>query len=88
MWLTNATTVTNQYIRYNTFSNSTDWGVRYYNLTESALYTVDSNCYWESSGFVARIGTTEYDYATEWEDYKTDSSQDANSTASSSCNLD
>ncbi|MDD5570169.1 MAG: T9SS type A sorting domain-containing protein [Bacteroidales bacterium] len=69
----------NVYIRNNIFYESSDYSSRYDNNFELTKVTIDYNCWYESSGPVARIVSTNYDFATQWTAYKTASGQDAHS---------
>jgi hypothetical protein len=66
-------------IRNNIFSESTHYGVRCTNRSAVSKFTVDYNCWWESSGPVARIENTDYDFASGWDEYRSVSGQDGHS---------
>jgi hypothetical protein len=66
-------------IRNNIFSESTHYGVRYTNRSAVSKFTVDYNCWWESSGPVARIENTDYDYASGWAAYRSITRHDTHS---------
>jgi hypothetical protein len=69
----------NVFIRNNIFYESSDYGSRYDNMGTLSKVIVDYNCWYESSGPVAYIAGKKYDYATQWEAYKSVSGQDAHS---------
>lgn len=72
----------NVFIRNNIFSESSDYSTRYDNASELTKVMIDYNCWYESSGLVALIEFTPYDYATQWNTFQTVSGQDAHSIAS------
>lgn len=57
-------------IRNNIFSESTHYGCRYTSRKAVSKFDVDYNCWWESSGPIARIEDTDYDYAAQWSAYR------------------
>ena len=67
------------YIRNNIFFNAKDYGVRWTRNEDVSKVVLDHNCWYESSGPVAWVGNTFYDYATQWEAYRAATKQDANS---------
>jgi hypothetical protein len=69
----------NVYIRNNIFYESSNYGSRYDDATASTKMIVDDNCWYESSGSVALIGGTYYDYSTQWTAYQKASGHDAHS---------
>lgn len=66
-------------IRNNIFSESTHYGVRYTSRQAVSKFTVDYNCWWESSGPVARVENTDYDYASKWSTYRSITRHDSHS---------
>lgn len=69
------------HIRNNIFSQSSDYGARYYDDSELAKVIVDYNCWYESSGLVALIGETPFSYVSQWNAFKEVSKQDRHSIA-------
>lgn len=67
------------YIRNNIFFNSTDWGVRWLRNEDVNKVILDHNCWYESSGRIAWVDNTFYDYISQWESYKAATGQDAHS---------
>jgi hypothetical protein len=79
MFYTNSAQTENVYIRNNIFFNSTDYGVRWLREEDVNKVILDNNCWYESSGPIAWVGNTFYNYATQWEAYKSATKQDSNS---------
>lgn len=68
-------------IRNNIFSQSSDYGARYYDASDLAKVSVDYNCWYESEGLIALIGKTPFSYATQWDAFREVSGQDVHSIA-------
>jgi hypothetical protein len=59
-------------IRNNIFLESSDYGMCFFtSLDEMKKVKVDYNSWFESSGDIARIGNTFYDFKTDWESFQT-----------------
>ncbi len=71
-------TITNCLARHNIFSEATEGCVGWAVASQSGYVVLDYNCYNQSSGYVARIGTTNIAY-TNFSLYQTSAGQDANS---------
>ena len=69
----------NIYIRNNIFYESANYGSRYDDIGTLSKMIVDYNCWYESSGSLALIAGTYYDYASQWTEYQNASGQDAHS---------
>jgi hypothetical protein len=69
------------YIMNNIFYNSTEWGVRWTRSGNIGDVILDNNCWFETSGNIARIENNYYDYGLQWEEYKATSGQDVLSIA-------
>jgi len=81
MFYSHAAQIKDVYVRNNIFCNSSDWSVRWWNAADVNKVVLSHNCWYESSGPIARVANTYYDYATQWEDYKAATGQDFNSIA-------
>jgi hypothetical protein len=68
----------NIYIRNNIFLESSNYGSRF-DGTTATIAIVDYNCWYESSGAVAQINGTNYNYSTQWAAYQKASKHDAHS---------
>lgn len=75
----------NVYIRNNIFWQSSDYGAHYYNASELTKVIVDYNCWYESTGLVARIGKTSFSFTTQWDAFKAASRQETYSIATDPC---
>jgi hypothetical protein len=69
------------YIMNNVFYNSTEWGIRWTRRGNIRDVTLDNNCWFETSGSLARIENNYYDFESQWEEYQATSGQDAHSIA-------
>jgi hypothetical protein len=67
------------YVQNNIFCNSTEQGVRWWGLADVDKVILRHNCWYEYSGPIAKVVNTCYDYATQWESYRTATGQDSNS---------
>lgn len=72
-------TASNIYIRNNIFSNSRNWGIYWYNPSDTSKMTIDHNCWDVKSGPIAKIRDKKYDAQTQLNDYKTITGQDQHS---------
>ncbi|MFH0920519.1 MAG: choice-of-anchor Q domain-containing protein [Fibrobacterota bacterium] len=81
MFFSNNAQTDRVYVRNNIFCNSTEQGVRWSRLVDVNKVILEHNCWHESSGPIAKVVNTYYDYATQWASYKIETGQDSNSIA-------
>ncbi|MDM7926073.1 MAG: T9SS type A sorting domain-containing protein, partial [bacterium] len=55
------------------------YSVRYTSRQAVSKFDVDYNCWWESSGPIARIENTDYDYNSKWSTYRSITRHDSHS---------
>jgi len=70
----------NIYVVNNIFYESINWSIRG-RISELGKIICDNNCWYQSSGPIAKLGDTIFDFATQWAQYKQTSGQDAHSIA-------
>jgi parallel beta-helix repeat protein len=78
---------TNIYIRNNVFFDATEQSVRWWRKEDISATVLDNNCWFQSSGLLARIDLAAgvgqvnitYDYTTQWDAYRAATKQDSNS---------
>jgi hypothetical protein len=78
-WGYNKEKMKNIFIRNNIFYESSDYGSRYDQLSTLYKFTVDYNCWYESSGALAIIAGKKYDYLNQWKEYQNSSGMDSHS---------
>jgi hypothetical protein len=81
MFFSNDATTSSFYVINNIFCNSTEEGVRWARIDNISEVFMDNNCWFETSGNIARIENNYYDYGSQWEEYKATTQQDIHSIA-------
>ena len=81
MFFSNDASTSAFYIMNNIFYNSTEWGVRWTRIDNISDVFMDNNCWFEDSGNIALIESDNYDYKTQWENYRETTGQDTHSIA-------
>ena len=81
MFFSNDANTSSFNVMNNIFYNSTEWGVRWARRDNISDVFMDNNCWFETSGNIARIENNYYDYESQWEEYKATTGQDTHSIA-------
>jgi len=69
----------NIFIRNNIFYNSSNYGSYFGDFQTTTKFNIDYNCWYESSGLIAVVANKKYDFSNSWNDYVSQSGQDAHS---------